>query len=159
MGVKAKGHEVVWSTGEHPWLIHPWSPQLCQKCAQEGKPPNYCRQRKSGVHVSIVESSWEEAHSLRPGYFTTFTAPRVTERTVVFDLGEECELFREEGEFIQPVRTRKSTLRGRQYDQRRAYGHRIKRFVKLDEDLAYLGRTLLRRWWLSCEGRSLLVVR
>lgn len=146
-GVRPSGYsvaETIWATKEHPW--YSISDVKCEKCTRREWVPSRC------VHRERV-GSYVKTEDLTPDHYFNIPIPQTEERSVVFDLTDYMDSFRErEDGLIQPLTrcpsgspltyTRKDT--GKTYSRKgrsafwNATTKPIKRHVKLDWELAYL---------------------
>lgn len=137
-GVHPRGHETIWATGEHPFYVRPHTDIKCQDCWDKGYQRSQCAAQGTKGHDhknrpgEKLNPSWVEARDLGTNHWMSKTAPKVAERDVVFDLTEFCENYREDdqGRILRGNPTPQTGMRYR--------GNPVNRYVKLDNDLAYL---------------------
>lgn len=137
-GVHPRGHETIWATGNHPFYVRPHTDIKCQDCWDKGYQRSQCAAQgtKGHDHKNAMgekfNPQWVEAASLTTNHWMSKTAPKMAERTIVFDLTEFCENYRQDdqGRILRGMATPQTGMRYR--------GNPVDRYVKLDEDLAYL---------------------
>ena len=137
-GIHPRGHETVWTTGEHPFYVRPHTDIKCQDCWDKGYQRSQCAAQGTNGHDhknkvgEKFNPAWVEAKDLNTKYWMSKTAPKIAERHVIFDLTEFCEDYREDdkGRILRGKPTPQTGMRYR--------GSPVNRYVKLDDDLAYL---------------------
>ena len=125
VGVKPRAHRTIWSTPEHPWYATEMNPSTCSKCGESGKNAFYCEARVN--HDTSDRRDWVEAADLTTRHWLSRTVPVREVQDLTFDMTEFIDGdFAEEGDsFVRVARNRK-------------YGNPVKRYVTVDDQVAYL---------------------